>query len=234
MGPTPAGGRSALAWPTVFLGLCLMACGGDSRGVPAGPVSPNAPPAVALRTRRVNDEIAPGRYYTDPLRGCFWERIGPDARVIASEFLGFDAGQEIVDIAGSDEVFRSDVECGVWQAEPAADVPPGAIPPGRWLVGGQLHPAEYAADASAGCYWARLRGFGGVTSEDVIENGFVADGSQQRVSLLPTDLGFFSDAECGTWMGTGAVSVSANPGPRMTPGEIGSHWRRYRVFHGLR
>ena len=148
----------------------------------------------------VNDDIASGRYFASPVRGCFWERLGATGGVIASEFLDFDAVQEIVDIAASDHVFQSDADCGYWQPSPAASAPTGRIPGGRWLVGEQVEPGGYVTDAGAGCYWARLRRFSGETRLDVIDNEFVASGGRLGVVVLSTDVGFFSDAACGVWM----------------------------------
>lgn len=54
---------------------------------------------------RVNSDIAPGRYYSDPAYGCYFERQrgfgGTLGDIIANEFIGFDAQQWIVDIRSS-------------------------------------------------------------------------------------------------------------------------------------
>ena len=58
----------------------------------------------------VNEEIAPGRYFTNPASGCYWERLsdtgGSLSDILANEFISFDSGQEIVDIASSDYAFK--------------------------------------------------------------------------------------------------------------------------------
>ena len=64
-------------------------------------------------------------------------------------------------------------------------------------VGGDgTEPGTYSnSDSSRGCYWARLRGFGGEIG-DIIANGFSY--SIQIVTIRSSDLGFESD-DCGTW-----------------------------------
>ena len=178
--------------------------------------------------RLVNDEIAPGRYFADPVSGCFWERLGATGGVLASEFLAFDAGQEIVDIAASDHMFHSDSDCGDWRLAPVASPPAGRIPAGRWLVGEQVEPGEYVTDAGTGCYWARLRRFSGETRLDAIDNEFVAAGGRRSVTVLPTDAGFFSDPACGTWTRSGGVSAFRATETGKTDGELERNRERYR------
>ena len=151
--------------------------------------------------------------------------------MIASEFLDFDAGQEIVDIASSDHTFQSDADCGGWQPSPPASVPAGQIPGGRWLVGDQVEPGEYVTDAGAGCYWARLRRFSGVTGLDVIDNEFVASGGRRTVVVLSTDVGFFSDAACSAWTRSGSGAGAAEA--RKTRSELDRNRERYRSHRGL-
>ena len=180
--------------------------------------------------RLVNNEIAPGRYFANPVRGCFWERLGATGGVIASEFLDFDADQEIVDIAASDHVFRSDADCRDWQPSPAASAPTGRIPGGRWLVGEQVEPGEYVTDANAGCYWARLRRFSGETRLDVIDNEFVAGGGRRTVVVSSTDVGFFSDASCGAWTRSGSGSGATEA--HKTWSELDRNREMYRSHRG--
>ena len=195
------------------------------------------PQPFAAGRRLVNDEIVPGRYFSNPSPGCFWERLGADGAVIASEYLGFDAEQEIVDISESDHIFHGDDDCGRWReiptASPASGTGAGAIPPGRWLVGSQIPSGEYAAaNARAGCYWARLRRFSGETRLDVIENGFTEDDAPERVTILPTDIGFFTDAECGPWTRIG-LATGSTPAA-MAESEIIQNHQHYRSLHPLR
>ena len=167
----------------------------------------------------VGDEVLPGRYFTDPDSGCFWQRrsgfsIGypanraallpfdsePDLDFIAGRELRFDSGQEIVDIHPSDAVFRSRSECGEWKTEPRDTGVQEQIPPGTWLVGPQIAPGTYRANAEYLCLWLRLSGFGG-GQEDVVQDGLVETraGAELTVTIEASDAGFYSDAECGLW-----------------------------------
>ncbi len=138
-------------------------------GIPA--VSDTPPPTPSLlRTTfgsgiwLVNEEIVPGRYFTNPASDCYWERLsdtgGSLSDILANEFISFDSGQEIVDIASSDYAFKPDSKCGTWSQTLVA-APSSGIPPGRWLVGRQIPTGEYETNASRGCYWERLSGFSG-------------------------------------------------------------------------
>jgi len=149
----------------------------------------------------VGTDIAAGRYFTNPATSCYWERqrgfSGSLNDVIANEFIGFDAGQWVVDILGSDMAFETDAECGTWSRTPRPP-PTGGITPGVWLVGSQVAPGTYRVNARSGCYWERLRAFEGTLSS-VIDNKFVADASQQLVTIASSDVGFHNDGDCGTW-----------------------------------
>ena len=135
----------------------------------------------------VNEEIAPGRYFTNPASGCYWERLsdtgGSLSDILANEFISFDSGQEIVDIASSDYAFKPDSKCGTWSQTLVA-APSSGIPPGRWLVGRQIPTGEYETNASRGCYWERLSGFSG---RDIIANDFVGDAGRQIVRISSSD-----------------------------------------------
>ena len=149
----------------------------------------------------VNIDIAPGRYFTNPSSGCYWERLsgtgGTTAERLANEFIGFNSAQEIVDISSSDYAFTSS-DCGTWSRSPVPAPAAGSIPPGRWLVGRQVPAGEYETNAQSGCYWERLSGFSG-NSRDRIANDFVGDAGRQIVSLSSSDAGFYSSSDCGTW-----------------------------------
>ena len=168
----------------------------------------------------VNEEIAPGRYFTKPVSGCYWERLsdtgGSLSDILANEFISFDSGQEIVDIASSDYAFKPDSECGTWSQTLVA-APSSGIPPGRWLVGRQIPTGEYETNASRGCYWERLSGFSG---RDIIANDFVGDAGRQIVRISSSDEGFYSDSDCGTWSRrTGStLATPAAAGSRVSGG----------------
>ena len=182
----------------------------------------------------VGEDIVPGRYFTNPSSGCYWERLsgttGSLSDVLANEFISFDSGQEIVDIAISDYAFKPDHECGTWSQQQLS--PPSGIPPGRWFVGSQIAAGQYETNASSGCYWERLRGFSGNT-RDTITNDLVAGGGRQIITILSSDEGFYSDDDCGTWIrrfgSTLATSTAATD-----PNTIELNRQMYREKNGLR
>ena len=179
--------------------------------------APPTPPPTTERTSfgagtwLVGSDIEPGRYFTNPRDGCYWERLsglgGTSADRIANEFIGFDSPQEIVDIAPSDRAFNTDEDCGTWDQTPEPPPPAGTIPPGTWLVGGQVAPGVYEVEAGDGCYWERLSGFSGRTSEDVLANDFVSGGGRQLVEIAASDVGFSNDEDCGTWRAIDSATV---------------------------
>ena len=159
----------------------------------------------------VNTDIVAGRYFSDPTSGCFWERLsglgGSTAEVIANEFIFDDPRQWIVDIAASDLAFNTDGECGTWFNTPRQPFQ-ATIPAGVWLVGSQVATGVYRSTTSAGCYWERTRGFGGTLAE-IIDNDFIFSSAAgpQRVEITSGDVGFQSDAACGTWTRDSTVTV---------------------------
>ena len=178
----------------------------------------------------VGSEVAPGRYFSDPLSACFWERLsglgGTLEEVLANNFIAFDSMQEIVAIRDTDLAFSTDEECGDWFAAPRHGIQ-SDIPPGRWLVGSQIVPGTYQTAAGPGCFWERLNDFSGELG-DTFANDFVADGGPQMVTISGDDIGFSSDADCGTW--TRLQTLASNeesPGPRPTQSvrEIGRNRR---------
>ena len=70
------------------------------------------------------------------------------------------------------------------------------IEEGQWVVGEDVKPGTYRTrEASDGCYWARLKGFGGALT-DIIANEN-ANGPT-IVTIAKTDKGFESTG-CATW-----------------------------------
>ena len=194
-------------------------------GSTAPPATPTPSNSFGPGQWLINAQVAPGRYYADPVSGCYWERqrglSGSLNDVIANQFVGFDARQIIVDIASSDVAFETDSDCGRWYTTPRHGAQ-NNIPPGMWLVNGQLTPGTYVVNAGPGCYWERLRGFSGRIS-DVIDNEFVSGGGQQLVSILSSDIGFYNDADCGTW--TRIADTRDTAGDVRTPLDIELKWR---------
>lgn len=199
---------------------CVMAstaaCGSGST-----PTSPSAPPATAgppsappapepprppvtfgQGQHRVGTDIQPGRYYSDPAPGCYWERQsglgGTPTETIAFQIVNFDAAQWVVDILPADRGFLSRPACGTWSDAPAHPAQT-SIPPGIWVVGVQVAPGVYQTSAAAGCYWERLRHFNG-QPDAIVASDLVGAAGPQFVTVLASDAGVRSDAACGTWM----------------------------------
>jgi hypothetical protein len=148
-------------------------------------------------TFAVGTDIQPGTYRTRAASdGCYWERLsgfgGTLGEIIANE--NTDA-PEVVTIAASDKGFQSR-RCGTWTTDLSAVVPPGnSFPAGTYIVGTDMKAGTYRSTASAGCYWARLSGFGG-TIGDIIANDNTDAGA--IVTIAASDKGFQS-RRCGTW-----------------------------------
>ncbi len=190
----------------VFLAVLLCACGGGGGGGDDDSSSTDTTPtattssAFGAGTHLLGQDIASGRYYSDPRNGCYWERLsglgGTSDEIIANEFISFDSQQEIVDIYESDLAFSTDGDCGEWFTTPRYGMQID-IPSGNWLVGSQITPGTYRASVGSGCYWERLSGFSGL--DDIIANDFMDSAGSAVVSIAASDVGFSTDGDCGTW-----------------------------------
>jgi len=112
--------------------------------------------------------------------------------------VDFDAAQWVVEIAASDVAFLTRPACGTWfstRRHPAQ----ASIGPGVWVVGEQISPGLYTAQASPGCYWERLRHFNG-QPEGVIDGNLIGSSGAVFVTVDASDAGFRSNTACGTWM----------------------------------
>ena len=100
----------------------------------------------------------------------------------------------VVTIGSGDKGFQSR-RCGTWSADLSA-ITSGRDAPfsdGAFIVGVDISPGTWRADAPEGCYWARLRGFSGAMG-DLIAN----ENGNAVVTIAPSDMGFASH-RCGTW-----------------------------------
>lgn len=204
--------------------------GGVSIGLtPTGPRT-----SFGAGTYRVNSEIAAGRYFADPVSGCYWERKsgfgGTTAEIIANDFVSYNAAQLIVDIRSSDAGFETDAECGTWN-QAARGGMQASIAGGMWLVGSQVAPGTYRTSAAAGCYWERLRNFEGVLAS-IIANDFVSSAGQQTTTIASGDVGFNTDGDCGTW--TRVSSATAMPDIPQSAHAIEVNWQAHRRSRGVR
>lgn len=117
--------------------------------------------------------------------------------------------------------------------------------PGTLVVGSNVPPGRYVANARRGCYWERLRGFSGSLS-DVLANDFQGFNGRAIVDILPTDAGFEFDADCGNFQtyvppaapsaaiapGAHVVGAHITPGTYVTNASSGCYWERVRSFDG--
>jgi hypothetical protein len=116
---------------------------------------------------------------------------------------------------------------------------------GTYVIGTDIPAGTYRTRAPAtGCYWERLRGFGGTLSE-IIANEFA--NITEVVTIAGGDRGFRSDG-CGTWTndlsaitasptapfgdGTYIVGVDISPGTWRAGGGGSCYWERRRGFGG--
>jgi hypothetical protein len=183
--------------------------------------APSSAPADALTfgpgRHRIGETVQAGRYFSDPGSGCYWERqsgtSGNASDTTAFGFVGADAAQAVVDIALTDAAFEANAACGTWSSQPRPHAA-GTIAPGAWLVGTQLPPGTYRADAAAGCYWERLRDFLGTTGS-VIASELVETARPAFATLLPGDIGFSSHPACGTWIQISGLDTVPVAPPRL-------------------
>lgn len=172
---------------------------------------PPPPPTVSFGPGTYFVKSA-GRYFTDPYYGCYWERLsglgGTLDEIIANNFVGYDAGQQIVDIRSTDYAFSTDADCGTWYSTPRRGLQAN-ITPGMWLVGSQVTPGLYVSNVNYGCYWERLRNFDGTLSA-IIDNDFVDTPGVRYIQVSAGDVGFQTDGDCGTWTRVSTASVTSN------------------------
>ncbi len=196
---------------------------------------PGARTQFGAGTYLVGSEVAAGRYFSDPTSACYWERLsglgGSFGEVLANEFVGFDAGQWIVDILGSDRAFKTDSDCGTWFQSQRRGLQ-ADITPGMWLVGSQITPGTYRANAASSCYWERLRHFQG-NLNGIIANDFANSAGQQLVQIRASDAGFHADDDCGAWTRISSLESAVFDVERMqSPSDIENNWQLRRRKNG--
>jgi hypothetical protein len=116
---------------------------------------------------------------------------------------------------------------------------------GQWRVGSEIAAGRYYSIPASGCYWERQSGLSG-SLNDIIANNFIGFAAAQTiVDILPTDLAFQTDADCGTWFNTPLkglqtvipggmwlVGGQITPGIYTTNAQAGCYWERLRDFRG--
>jgi hypothetical protein len=115
--------------------------------------------------------------------------------------------------------------------------------PGQYLVGRDIAYGRYYSVPSYGCYWERQSGLSGRLS-DIISNDFVGyNPNQYIVDILPFDLAFLTERECGSWFntplrgfqssvppGVWLVNVQLSAGTYRANAQYGCYWERRRDF----
>ena len=145
----------------------------------------------------VGQDIQPGTYRTQVASpGCYYARLsgfgGTIGDIIANANTDAPA---IVTISASDKGFES-VGCGTWTKDLSAiTTSKTSFADGMYIVRTDIQPGTYKSSGQSGCYYARLRRFGG-TIDDIIANANTD--TPAIVTISASDKGFES-ANCGTW-----------------------------------
>ena len=84
-------------------------------------VSPAGPRTrFGAGSHRVGTDIAPGRYFSNPRNGCYWERLRDFQHqlrsIVSNEFVS-NGGRIRVTIRPGDVGFQTDGDCGTWTLE---------------------------------------------------------------------------------------------------------------------
>ena len=169
----------------------------------ATPAPPTATPEPAgfsfgSGKKLVGSEVALVTYRTRTASaGCYWERLtglgGTLAEIAANDNA---SGPAVVTIQQGDVAFNS-TRCAKWTQDLSAinSDPSAPFSDGTYIIGVDIAPGVWRSDGPGSCYWQRMRGFTGRTS-DIIANDN-ATGST-IVQIGAGDKGF-SSSRCGKW-----------------------------------
>lgn len=149
-------------------------------------------------TKLVGTDIQPGTYRSkNSGSGCYWARLSDLGGTTQGIITNDNAlGSAIVTIAESDKAFTSR-RCAPWLLDlsPLRSDPAAQFRDGVFMVGTDIAPGTWRTEVADGCYWARIRGFSGQTS-DIIANDNARGAAV--VQIVTTDKGFIS-RRCGNW-----------------------------------
>ena len=196
------GGQNAISNAAASLTQCAASPPNPTQPPPPPP-PPSTPTITTLQpgTTLIGSGAPAGRYIAQAGAGCYWERLsglgGTLGETITNDFQPF-AGPAIVDIRSTDLAFSFDADCGTFKTYTPPPAPATAIGPGAWVVGSDILPGTYMANASDGCYWERAESFEG-TFASIIANDFMSTGGAAFVTIAPTDIAFKTDDDCGPW-----------------------------------
>jgi hypothetical protein len=149
-------------------------------------------------THVLGSSLPAGTYRTRAnVSGCYWERLsgfsGQLSDIIANNFSN---SHQVVAIAPTDAGFNSE-GCGTWTNNLSALTTSQTAPfaDGTFIVSTDISAGTLSAPGGSGCYWERLAGFSGQSS-DIIANDFGA--TTPMVTISASDIGFTSN-DCGGW-----------------------------------
>lgn len=106
-----------------------------------------------------------------------------------------DSKTDTVPISGLGAATTVNTPTSVVPTTPAG--PKTTFGPGIYLVGTQIEPGQYQAPGGELCYYER-RSDTSSSFDGIIANEAALDGSQQIITIEPTDVAFKSQG-CGTW-----------------------------------
>lgn len=243
--------RSARLLTAAFLSVALIGCGGDSS--PTTPTTPGTPPPATFSLTGRVTESAPSAFVA-VAGATLGIADGPNAGRTATtngngeyQFTGLQAGGFTLNVAApgyhaaSAGITLSGSITRNFTLDPSG--PRTAFAPGQHRVGTTIAAGRYFSDPGDGCYWERQSGFSGTLS-DIIANDFIGfDALQYIVDILPSDVAFDGDADCGNWYNTPRQPAQSGippgvwlVGSQVAPGiyEVnagaGCYWERLRHF----
>lgn len=194
------------------VGAVILACSGTTTvtggsgdtngGASSTPGGPTATPAPSYAhfgdgTFQVGKDIQAGTYRTRVgSSGCYYARLkgfgGSVDDIIANDNTDAPA---VVTISSSDKGFQSQ-GCGTWTKNLSQITKSKtSFGDGIYIVGTDITAGTYKNKGSEGCYYARLKGFGGTVSNIIANNNVDA---AAIVTISKSDKGFQSSG-CGTW-----------------------------------
>jgi hypothetical protein len=184
-----------------FVGLTPARLMDSRKPAPPPPVPPVDVKTFTSGTYLVNQTLPAGRYVAeDATAGCYWERLsglgGTFGEIIANDFRGYN-GRVVVDVRPTDAAF-SFHNCGSLKTYVAPAAASGVIVPGTHVVGAHIAAGRYFTNAQSNCYWERVSSLDG-SFTSLIANDFVGTAGPQYVTIQPSDVGFTTNANCGTW-----------------------------------
>jgi hypothetical protein len=214
------GGRPLKTWIPLGVGVLSLAlladsCSSNGSTVASGPTATSSASAATTKqatatsapkpkfatfhdgTHRVGTDIQAGTYRTrSGSSGCYFARLkgfgGAVEDILANDNTDAPA---VVTILPTDQGFESN-NCATWTADLSAITQSRTeFGDGDYIVGTDIQPGTYRNTGQAGCYWARLRGFGH-TTDDVLANDNTDNPAV--VTIAATDMGFES-TRCGKW-----------------------------------